>query len=65
MNAALAESTQAVAMVTFSIGAIAFLDTPASVNTALQQADELMYRAKAAGKGRILCACHPPRNGEI
>jgi diguanylate cyclase (GGDEF)-like protein len=40
--------------VTFSIGAITFLDVPPSVNEALKAADALMYDAKRRGKGIAL-----------
>jgi len=40
--------------VTFSMGAITFDRPPESVHDMLQQADGLMYRAKGAGKNRIV-----------
>jgi diguanylate cyclase (GGDEF)-like protein len=40
--------------ITFSIGAITFLDPPPSVNEALKAADTLMYDAKRRGKGIAL-----------
>jgi len=42
------------AAVTFSIGAITFDQPPESVDEMLRQADDLMYRAKEAGKNRIV-----------
>ena len=39
--------------VTFSIGVASFETPPASVTEMLRQADEVMYRAKKAGKDRI------------
>lgn len=40
--------------VTFSVGAITFLDTPPGMDEALQAADALMYDAKHRGKGTAL-----------
>ena len=42
------------AKVSFSIGAITFLDTPPSVHEAIKAADTLMYDAKRGGKGIAL-----------
>lgn len=39
--------------VTFSIGMVTFLNPPASVDSMLKHADNLMYAVKAAGKGSI------------
>jgi diguanylate cyclase (GGDEF)-like protein len=41
--------------VTASIGAAWFRRVPPSIDAALSAADALMYRAKAAGKNRIIC----------
>jgi diguanylate cyclase (GGDEF)-like protein len=41
--------------VDFSIGVAAFARAPSSADAALQAADRLMYRAKAQGKGRVVC----------
>jgi diguanylate cyclase (GGDEF)-like protein len=41
--------------VTVSIGAACFDTAPASVDEALAAADALMYRAKSAGKDRLVC----------
>ncbi len=43
-----------------SIGVVTFTSTPASVDEALHRADALMYVAKAAGKGAVRFALHPP-----
>lgn len=59
LQEALGDGTKSTATVTFSIGAVTFVETPASVNSALHQADELMYRVKASGKGNILCGRSP------
>jgi len=42
--------------VTFSIGAVTFLDPPESVDELLRQADRLLYAAKTDGKDTIRCA---------
>ena len=42
--------------VTFSMGAAAFLDNPASVEEMIRTADELMYSVKKSGKNRISVA---------
>ncbi len=36
-----------------TIGAVAFLEPPADVDTAVRAADDLMYRGKEAGRGRL------------
>jgi diguanylate cyclase (GGDEF)-like protein len=41
--------------VTVSVGAACFDTAPASVDEALATADALMYRAKSAGKNRLVC----------
>jgi diguanylate cyclase (GGDEF)-like protein len=40
--------------VTFSIGAVTYLKTPATVDEAICQADMLMYEVKRSGKNRLL-----------
>lgn len=40
--------------VSFSIGAITYLQTPPTTDAALHQADELMYAVKHSGKNRLL-----------
>jgi diguanylate cyclase (GGDEF)-like protein len=40
--------------VTFSIGAITFVDLPESVDEMLQKTDRLMYSAKKSGRNRII-----------
>ena len=40
--------------VTFSIGAATFLSGPASVQAALEEADQLMYEAKRSGKNSLI-----------
>lgn len=40
--------------VTFSIGAATYIQTPQSIDEAVQQADELMYSVKRGGKNRLL-----------
>ena len=42
--------------VTFSMGAAAFLDNPATVEEMIRTADELMYSVKKSGKNRISVA---------
>lgn len=44
--------------ITASIGAIAFLAAPATLELALHAADSLMYRVKQAGKGHALLETH-------
>jgi diguanylate cyclase (GGDEF)-like protein len=39
--------------VTFSIGAVTFESPPASVDTLLRKADDVMYEVKSSGKNRI------------
>jgi diguanylate cyclase (GGDEF)-like protein len=39
--------------ITASIGALAFIEAPATIDEAVQAADALMYQAKQAGKNRI------------
>lgn len=40
--------------VTFSIGAVTYLKTPATVDEAINRADTLMYEVKRSGKNRLL-----------
>jgi diguanylate cyclase (GGDEF)-like protein len=44
--------------VTASVGAVAFHDAPDDQNMALTLADDLMYRAKMAGRNRVESLCH-------
>jgi diguanylate cyclase (GGDEF)-like protein len=39
--------------VTFSVGVVTFLSPPATIDSALKQADEFMYSVKRSGKNRI------------
>ena len=39
--------------VTFSFGVITFLNPPESMDEMIKKADELMYKAKGEGKGKI------------
>ena len=41
--------------ITVSVGALSFLEAPATIDEAMQAADALMYRAKSEGKNRV-CA---------
>jgi diguanylate cyclase (GGDEF)-like protein len=51
--------------VTASIGLVAFHAAPDDVTEALSAADELMYRAKAAGKNRVLHGEYRTRPGAL
>jgi len=47
--------------ITFSIGAVTFITPPASANTAINMADELMYSVKTNGKNNIAYMTIPNR----
>ncbi len=64
LNGALKDGTRSITPVTFSIGAISFMETPASVNSALHLADELMYTVKSGGKGHIMQGRYPPQKAD-
>ncbi len=42
-----------------TIGAVTFLESPVDVDFAVHEADTLMYRGKAAGRGRVLQSVWP------
>jgi diguanylate cyclase (GGDEF)-like protein len=42
-----------------TLGAVTFTQPPVDVDSALRQADALMYRGKAAGRGRVMQATWP------
>lgn len=46
--------------ITISVGAVTFQDSPQSVTEMLRIADEMMYRAKHAGKDRIFSEIYNP-----
>jgi diguanylate cyclase (GGDEF)-like protein len=46
--------------VTFSLGALTFEQSPDDVEQMIELADQLMYRAKKAGKNAIVYAVHSP-----
>ena len=58
----LTDATRPITRVECSIGAIAFMETPASVTSALHMTDRLMYRVKSSGKGHTIYERYPPQN---
>jgi diguanylate cyclase (GGDEF)-like protein len=44
-----------------TVGAVTFLEAPADVDSAVREADALMYRGKEAGRGQVVIECWPPR----
>jgi diguanylate cyclase (GGDEF)-like protein len=62
---ALIDATVPMTRVNCSIGAIAFMEIPASVTSALHMADKLMYKVKASGKGHMICERYPPQDAGI
>jgi len=63
--AAIAENVTDRWAVEASVGAVTFTEAPEDIGHAVRQADDLMYRAKAEGGGRILQATWPEPEGSV
>ncbi len=59
VSAALADAMAVRWAVGATIGAITFLEPPSDVESAVRAADDLMYRGKQAGRGRIMIESWP------
>lgn len=65
LSAAIADEAGGRWAVGVTVGVVTFIEPPEDLICAVREADALMYRGKAEGRGRILYATWPPPGGNV